>query len=174
MEFLDIVDENDKIIGKASYKEVYDRLLTHRITHILIFNSKGEMLLQLRSKNKDFCPLHWGTSVGGHVRSGESYEDAAKREFQEELGTKTDITFLRKDFYVNNKYNRGLKKFLGTFTTTFNGPFKINPKEVEKIEFVSLKKIQDMINKGEKFHPELLFILRKTKSYLSSVKNTNI
>jgi len=161
MEFLDVVNENDEVIGRASYNEIYEQLLVHRIAHILIFNDRREMLLQLRSKNKGFCPLHWGTSVGGHVQSGESYEDAAKREFEEELGTSTDISFLRKDFYVDNKFNIGLKKFLGTFTTTFNGPFKINPEEVEKIEFLSLDKIQDMINKDEKFHPELLFILNK-------------
>ena len=161
MEFLDVVNENDEVTGRASYNAIYEKLLIHRIVHILIFNESREMLLQLRSNNKDFCPLHLGTSVGGHIRAVESYEDAAKREFQEELGTSTDIKFLRKDFYVDNKFNIGLKKFLGVFTTTFTGPFKINPEEVDKIEFLSLGKIQDMTHSGEKFHPELLFILNK-------------
>ena len=33
--------------------------------------------------------------------------------------------------------------------------------KVEKVEFFSLDKIQEMINDGEKFHPELLFLLEK-------------
>ncbi len=158
MEFLDVVNEHNEVIDKASQKEVYEKLLSHRIVHILIFNNKGEIALQLRSKYKSFCPHHWSTPVGGHVLSGESYKKAALREFKEELGIQTEITFEYKDLYENE---RGLKKFLATFRTVFNGPFKINPKEVERLEFFSLNKIQEMINKGEKFHPELLFLLRK-------------
>ena len=158
MEFLDIVNENDEVIGKASRKEVYEKRLDHRIVHIILFNDKGEMALQLRSRRISFCPHHWGTPVGGHVQSGESYEEAALREFKEELGTAAKISFAYKDLYNDP---RGLRKFLVTFRTVFNGPFNINSKEVEKMEYFSLDKIQDIINSGEKFHPELLFLLRK-------------
>lgn len=158
MEFLDVVNDNDEVVGKASYKEIYENKLQHRIVHVLIFNDKGEMLLQLRSKHKSFCSHHWSTPVGGHVQSGERYREAALREFQEELGTVTKIIFVYKDLYDDGK---ALKKILVTFKATSNGPFNVNPKEVEKVEFFSLSKIQEMINGGEKFHPELLFLLKK-------------
>ena len=116
------------------------------------------MALQLRSKDKSFCPGYWSTAVGGHVQSGETYEEAVLREFKEELGTKTEIIFAYKDLYNDSM---GLQKFLVTFKSVSNGPFKVNPKEVEKVEFFSLDKIQEMINDGEKFHPELLFLLEK-------------
>jgi len=159
MEILDVVNDKDEVIGEASIKEIYEKRLPHRIVHILIFNKKGEMALQFRSKHKSFCPQHWSTPVGGHVQKGEAAEQAALREFQEELGVKKKIEFAYKDFYDGDK--NVPKKFLITFKTKYDGPFKINPEEVEKIEFFSLKKIMRMIKQGEKFHPELLFLLRK-------------
>ena len=157
MEFLDVVNERDEIVGNASKKDVYERLLPHRIVHVLIFNDKGEMALQLRG-NVSFCPHHWSTAVGGHVQSGESCEQAALREFEEELGTKAKIELVYKDFYNDS---RDLKKFLYTFTCTFNGPFTPDPKDVDRIEFFTVDKIRAMIDAGEKFHPELLFLLEK-------------
>ncbi|MDO8741375.1 MAG: NUDIX domain-containing protein [Candidatus Woesearchaeota archaeon] len=158
MEFLDSVNENDEITGRASKKEIYEKQLLHRIVHVLVFNDKGEMALQLRSKCTSFCPLHWCTSAGGHAQSGESYEKAALRELKEEIGTMAKIDFAHKDLYT---VTGNFRKFLATFRTVFNGSFKINPVEVEKVEFFSLDKIQKMIKDREKFHPELLFLLRK-------------
>jgi len=160
MEFLDIVNEKDEVVGKAPRDEIYNKLLTHRIVHVLIFNKKQEMALQLRA-NVNFCPHHWCTSAGGHVKSGEQPEYAAQRELQEELGVNPKLEFFSKDIYVDNFRGTGLKKILITFKSTYSGPFKINPEEVEKIEFFTLEKIQTMIDSGEKFHPELLFLLRK-------------
>ena len=156
MEFLDVVDDNDNVVKKAPFDEVYKKKLPHRIIHILIFNSKGEMALQLRSAKKSFAPLHWSTAVGGHVQSGETYQQAALREFQEELGTTAELEFAFNDFYENES---GLKKFIATFKADYEGPFKINAEEVEKIEFFSMEKISEMIKAGENFHPELAFLL---------------
>jgi isopentenyldiphosphate isomerase len=158
MEILDVVNDKDEVVGEALIKDIYEKKLLHRIVHILIFDKKGKMALHLRSKHKSFCPEHWSTPVGGHVQKGETYERAALREFQEELGIKRKVEFAYKDFYSDKLGN---KKFLTTFKAVYEGPFKINPEEVEKIEFFSLEKIRGMIQKGEKFHPELLFLLRK-------------
>jgi len=158
MEFLDIVDENDDVVGKAEYGEVYERKLPHRICHVLIFNDKGEMALQLRSKHKSFCPNHWVTAVGGHVQTGENYEEAALREMEEEVGVKIPVEFVRKDRY---EVEGSPKKFLGTFSAKFNGPFEVNPEEVDKVEFFSMDTIKKMVADGEKFHPELLFLLKR-------------
>ena len=157
MEFLDIVNEQNEVVGKASHDEIYEKKLPHRIVHVLIFDKDGKLALQLRSKQKSFCPQHWSTPVGGHVQSGETYEEAAKRESIEELGIKPDVAFLYSDLYEDE----GLKKFLSTFELVYDGPFNINPAEVEKVEFFTLEEIQIMIKNGEKFHPELLFLLKK-------------
>lgn len=157
-EFLNIVNQQNKIIGKALKTEIYQRLLTHRIAHLLIFNDQGKMALQLRSRHKSFCPLHWGTAAGGHVRVGETYKQAILRECEEELGYKTKVEFMAKDLYDDGS---GLKKFLATFRAIANGPFNINSAEVDKVDFFDLDQMRQMIKKGERFHPELLFLLRK-------------
>jgi len=157
MEILDIVDKEDNIIGQAPKDEAYAKKLPHRIVHILIFNDQGKMVLQKRAA-VSFCPHHWSTAVGGHVQSGEKYEAAALREYEEELGTKSELKFFSKDFYeipgIPNK-------FLVTFKANFNGPFNPDPEAVEDVGFFDMDEIKDMINKGEKFHPELLFLLEK-------------
>ena len=158
-----MVDRDDNTIRKASYKEIYEKLLRHRIVHVIVFNDSGEMALQLRSRNKGFCPLHWCTTAGGHVQSGETNEQAGLRELEEELGVKPELSFMSKEIYVSEDYKgRGdLEKFLITFKASHNGPFEINPEEVEQVGFFSLAQIQEMIDNGEKFHPELLFLLKE-------------
>ncbi|MBU1202279.1 MAG: NUDIX domain-containing protein [Nanoarchaeota archaeon] len=158
MEFLDVVDESDNVVGNASKVDIYKKSLRHRIVHILIFNNKGEMALQLRSAKVSYCPLHWSTAVGGHVSSGESYEQAGMREYKEELGTTSKLEFFSKDPYVGEGTPN---KFLATFKTTFNGPFHPDLNDVEEVSFFTIEQIKKMIRRGEKFHPELLFLLKK-------------
>jgi len=158
MEILDIVDLNDNVVGYATKEDVYNKLLCHRVVYILIFNEQGEMALQLRSLKVLFCPRHWSTAVGGHVQCGETFKEAAEREYLEELGVRSKIEFFSKDLYqVPNRPD----KIITTFKTQFNGPFKTDSAEVERIDFFNWDKIKEMIKNGEKFHPELLFLLNK-------------
>src|SRR5262249_22085291 len=60
--------------------------LLHRAVHIFVFNSRGELLLQKRSAHKDEYPNCYTSSASGHLAAGESYERAAPRELEEELG----------------------------------------------------------------------------------------
>lgn len=154
---MDIVDSSDQVTGKASLEEIYDRKLPHRIVHVLIVNDAGNMALQLRSKHKSFCPGHWSTAVGGHVQADESYEEAAVREFREELGASSPMTRLGKVEYASPT---GLKKFVTAFSAVYNGPFTVNPEEVERVEFFSQAQIAAMIDRNEPFHPELLMLLK--------------
>ncbi len=122
-EMLAVVDNEDNLLHPLPKLEVYEKKLTHRICHVLVFNKKGELLLQLRSKNKFFNPGKWVTSAGGHVAAGETYEIAALRELQEELGVTGELVFLYKDFYTTPQ---GLGKFLAFFKVVHEGPFAIN------------------------------------------------
>lgn len=158
MEFLDIVNINDEVVGNATKEDVYKKNWCHRITHVLIFNDEGKMFLQKRSTTVSFCPNYWSTAVGGHVDTGEFYEQAALREYTEELGATSALEFIGKDFYTaSNTPN----KFITTFKTVFNGPFYPNSEEVSEITAFDISEIKKMIATEEKFHPELLFILNK-------------
>ena len=58
----------------------------HLQVHVCIFNGKGQMLIQLRQKDKQWYPDLWDYSVGGSAVAGDNSVAAAEREAQEELG----------------------------------------------------------------------------------------
>ena len=90
-EIYDVVDMQDKVIGKATRLEIHQKKLVHRSIHILVFNSKNQIFLQKRSKLKDENPGYWDTSSAGHVDTGETYDECAERELWEELGIKESL-----------------------------------------------------------------------------------
>lgn len=108
-EYLDIVDDNNRMTGRTKLKsEIHRDGDWHRAAHIWICNEKRELLFQLRSPEKDTYPDLWDIT-GGHVGAGESYEDAAVRELEEELGisaTIDDLTplFLQKNKKIGNEF----------------------------------------------------------------------
>jgi len=86
-----IVDQQDRLVGAAARSDVHGNNLPHRAVHIFVFNQTGDILLQKRSPHKDRHPLLWDSSAAGHVRVGEEYDFAAKRELQEELGIEVQL-----------------------------------------------------------------------------------
>lgn len=85
-EIFDIVDQNDQVTGQAMRSEVHAKRLLHRAVHVLVFNRRGDLLLQKRSLLKDSSPGLWDSSVSGHLDAGEDYLAAAVRELEEEMG----------------------------------------------------------------------------------------
>jgi isopentenyldiphosphate isomerase len=85
-ELLDIVDENDMVIGTATRLQIYKQgISNYRVINAFLQNSKGQIWINRRSKKVRIFPGGLDISVGGHVKSGETYEQALKREVKEEL-----------------------------------------------------------------------------------------
>ncbi len=90
-EILDLVNENDEVIGTISRSEMYaQQLHTIRVVNCFIKNSEGKLWIPRRTPTKKSFPSALDFSVGGHVSSGETYEEAFKKEAWEELAI--DIT----------------------------------------------------------------------------------
>ena len=87
-EMVDVVDENDMVVGSAPRKGIHKTDKLHRSVHIFLINSSGRIWLEKRAENTDTFPGYYNSSAAGHVSSGESYEEGALREIEEELGIK--------------------------------------------------------------------------------------
>jgi 8-oxo-dGTP pyrophosphatase MutT (NUDIX family) len=85
-EVLDIVDQDDRVVGQASRGEAYARRMRHRCTFILARDVAGRIFVHRRSLRKLVFPSMYDMFVGGVVGAGESYDEAALREAEEELG----------------------------------------------------------------------------------------
>ena len=84
MELLDVVDENNNLIGiKEDKNIIHKKGLLHREIAVIIQNENGEYLVQKRSSNKKGAPNMWSFTTG-HVELGEDYETTAIREIKEE------------------------------------------------------------------------------------------
>lgn len=91
MEYIDVLDENgNKTNIVRNKKLIYKKGDWHRTVHVWIMNSKNELLIQKRAIDKETFAGLWAISVAGHVRSGETSLDAAKREIKEEIDLEVD------------------------------------------------------------------------------------
>ena len=138
-ETFDIVDLQDRVIGQKSRYEAHQQKLLHRAVHVFVFNKKGELFLQRRSRWKDVCPLLWDSSVAGHVNSGANYSDTAVRELQEELGVTTAVSQISK---IPPCEETGYE-FVGLFEAHHESPFHLPPSEIDCGEWFTLAQIRN-------------------------------
>jgi len=85
-EWIDIVDEDDRVHGRVTRRAMRERNLLHRCVAILCRNSQGQIYVHRRTEQKDLFPDMFDAFVGGVVSAGEHYDHAAQREIGEELG----------------------------------------------------------------------------------------
>jgi len=153
-EILTLVNENDEEVGRALRSVVRRESLLHRSTAVLVFNSRGELLIHKRTANKDLYPSLWDIFAGGVVALGETYEEAARRETREEVGIgDPELEFLFKIHY-HNAHN---PCFVGVFKTVHDGPIALQALEIEEGRFVTNEELHEMI-RTRPFVPESLEI----------------
>lgn len=90
MEYLDVVDENAQPTGATIERgEAHRKGILHRTSHVWLLrrrNERVQILLQLRSKNKESWAECYDISSAGHIPAGDGFVESALRELQEELG----------------------------------------------------------------------------------------
>lgn len=89
MEYLDIISESDQIIGSKPRSEVHRDGFLHREIHVWLFDEDGNIYFQKRPPEAPSAGLLDAT-VGGHVRTGETYTQALVRKTQEETGVSSE------------------------------------------------------------------------------------
>ena len=148
-----LVDINDSETGTMEKMEAHQKGLLHRAFSVFIFNSKGELLLQKRAKDKYHSGGLWTNACCSHPFPGENTLSAAKRRLMEEMGMNCDLEHAFSFIYKVN-LDKGMTEheldhvFIGV---SDESP-KLNVHEVEDFKYVTLEQAEQLI----KNNPESL------------------
>lgn len=140
-EILDIIDEEDNVIGQATRKECHSNPnIMHRTVQFAVVDDiKGMVLLTTRSIKKS----HDGgkiTFLGEHILSGEGYEEALKRGAREELGINVERFKEISTKIFPDVAQKELVKFFLIFYT--KGDISCDPEEIDDYKWVGIKDIK--------------------------------
>ncbi len=137
-EIVMVVDDENRPVAEVPRHRVRSENLPHRATYIFVFDRVGRVLVQRRTAIKDMYPSYYDLAAGGVVAAGESYEESAKREAQEELGIRDTALESKFDFYYEDERNRCFGR---VFTCVHEGPFMLQAEEVERVAFHTVEAI---------------------------------
>src|ERR1700729_3577883 len=139
-----LVDEADRSLGVLSKAQCHEgRGVLHRAFSLLIFNARGELLIQQRSASKRLWPLYWSNSCCSHPRVAESMEAAIQRRLYEELGLRCPLHFLFKFQYQAQFDETGAENELcSVFIGRSTDSVKIDPSEILAWRWVAPEALQ--------------------------------
>ena len=137
------VSQKGEFIRWVSRADADKHELPHRSVVVLIYNQRGQLLLQKRSGLKKTQPEHWDTSVSGFVdyvdhpqgnpeMAQEAFECASYRELEEELGVYCHLRKVAEYSPCKDVHNEQMAVFRGVF----DGTFSFDPLEVSAICWV--------------------------------------
>ena len=141
-ELVDIVDHDDNVLYQCTRKEMRAQVLRHRAVFIAVVNSEGELLIHQRSAMKDLWPSWWDLAVGGVVSAGESYDAAALRELDEEVGI-TGVPLV--ELGVGTYSDEEVSLVGRCFMVKYDGPLVLRDGEVVATEWVSKNTLQQRL-----------------------------
>ena len=152
IDLLDVVDENNNLTGKIEEKyEIHNIGLWHRESLIFVGNKKDGILCYKRVNNTKFNPGKIVPFFGGHVLTGESYEDAAVREIEEEIGLKVDkksLVFLgqlKKTSHGKlNSLNRAFTNYYFVKSNKKIKDYSISPAEVDLVVWKNIDEVGEL------------------------------
>ncbi|MFO0866677.1 MAG: NUDIX domain-containing protein [Gemmataceae bacterium] len=153
-EMVDVIDDAGRTIGIVTRREMRENRLPHRCVYVLVFDRDGRLFIHLRTATKDINPGYWDVAAGGVLSAGESFDEGAVRELEEELGVTAPLEPLFPFRYADD---RTIVQAM-VYRTTHEGPFRFQPEEVVCGEFRTLEEI-DELTRSKPFCPDGLQVL---------------
>ena len=154
-EYLDLVDEADRVIGKKLRSEFYaEGIKNFRVVNAFLVNSEGKLWIPRRTAQKRIFPLCLDMSMGGHVESGETYDEAFKRETQEELNINIDKVTWKAIGQVT-PHEHGTSAFSKVYEIRMDEAPAFNPDDYTEYFWLSPKELLEKIAWGEKTKGDL-------------------
>jgi isopentenyldiphosphate isomerase len=137
-EWVDVVDEHDRVIDRATRRAMRTHNLLHRNASVLCCDSHGRAYVHQRTAKKDVFPSLYDLFASGVVASGESYEEGARRELAEELGV-VGAPFVA---LFKHRYEGALSRsFTMVYAVRWDGPIVHQASEVAWGAFMPIDEI---------------------------------
>lgn len=142
-EKLVVVDKNDRVLRMENRAKCQEgKGILHRAFSVYLFNNKGQLLIQKRSKNKELWPLYWSNSCCSHTKKGESYVRAGERRLKQELGFSVPLTMIGKFTYQARYKDIGSEnEICAILVGRYNGRIKKDPEEVGQWKWINPSKL---------------------------------
>lgn len=162
-QYVILVDENNNEIGICEKLKAHREALLHRAFSIFVFNSKGELLLQQRAKEKYHCGSLWTNTVCSHPKPNEDLKLAVHRRLVEEMGFDCKLKEVF-GFIYKAEFDNGLTEYEYDFV--FIGKYNEEPfpnkDEVMNYKWISLDELKEDVKKNpNKYTPWIKLILEK-------------
>ena len=161
-----IVNKQNRKLGIEKKLRAHKDGKLHRAFSIFIFNSKNQLLIQQRAKNKYHSPKLWSNSVCSHPGPNETYLKATHRRLKEEMGFDCKLKKIF-CFIYNTGFRNGLieNEYDCVFVGKFDGKPKPNKKEIMAYRWIFLKKLKkDISKKPNKYSVWLKMAIEKSKN----------
>jgi isopentenyldiphosphate isomerase len=137
-EWVDVIDEADRVIGRATRRQMRTQNLLHRGVGVLCFDPQGRIYVHRRTQHKDVFPGMYDMFAGGVVAAGESYDAAARREIEEELGIVGPIP---QRLFMHRFESAQTRSWNAVYRVTWGGAIRHQASEVEWGRFCTLDEI---------------------------------
>ena len=148
-----LVDENDNALGFAEKLSAHqDGGKLHRAFSVMVFNSRNEVLLQLRSREKYHFGGLWSNTCCGHPSGEYALVEEAQHRLSEEFGFESDLTEKFTFVYVADDPDSDLieREFDHVLVGTFDGIPNPHPDEIDDYKWMPL----DDLHREVKEHPD--------------------
>lgn len=131
----------------------------HMVVHVVIFNTRGEMLIQQRQPFKEGWPNLWDVTVGGSAVAGDSSRTAAEREVMEEIGLALDLSGERPK--LTTHFSCGFDDIYTVVKDVDLMALRLQESEVQAVRWADEAEILRMIADGRfiPYHPPLISLL---------------
>jgi isopentenyl-diphosphate Delta-isomerase len=138
-----LVTTQDQPIGQMEKLKAHREGALHRAISVCLFDRQGRWLLQRRALKKYHSPGLWSNSCCSHPRLDETPMAAASRRVKEELGIHCLLSFCC-SFVYKADVGEGFTEheFDHLFIGYYDGPFALNPDEVDAVEWWETNRIQ--------------------------------
>jgi isopentenyldiphosphate isomerase len=139
-EWIDAIDEHDRVVGKVTRRQMRAENLWHRCVGIFCFDPGGRIYVHRRSDDKDVFPGLYDMSVGGVVAAGEHPDAAARREIAEELGI---VGPAPEPLFRHRYEDAHSRSWTSVYRVNYGGPIRHQPSEIAWGRYCTVEEVAE-------------------------------